>query len=87
MLGHADAIAIGDLGDRDAVLNGCLKIDVIRANACSDRKLQFLRLRDPFRCQVSRPERLRDDDLRIGQFAFEDRVLAILVRGHDEGVA
>jgi len=87
VLRHADAVAVGDRGDRDAFPDRGLKIDVIRPDPRGDRQLELLRLRDPFCRQVSRPERLRDDDLGIGQFAFKDRVLALFVRGHDESMA
>jgi len=53
MLRHADAVAIGDLGDRDAFLDRGLQIDVIRADARSDRELELLRLCDPLRRQVA----------------------------------
>ena len=43
-LGHADAVAIGDLGDGDAVLDRRLQVDVIRADAGGDRQLSFFAL-------------------------------------------
>jgi hypothetical protein len=33
MLGNADAVAVSDLSDRDAVLDRGLKVNVIRADA------------------------------------------------------
>ena len=87
VLGHADAVAIGNFRDRDAMLDGRLKVDMIRPDARGDRKLQLFRLRDPFRRQVGWPERLRDDDVRVRQFALEDRGRALFVRGDDQGVA
>jgi hypothetical protein len=78
VLGHADAVAVGDLGARDALPDCGLKINVIRADASGNRQLELMRLRDPFRLQVSRSERLRDDDFGVGQLAFKDRVLSSL---------
>jgi len=87
VFGHADAVAVGDLRNGDAVLDGSLKIDVIRTNAGRNGKLELLGLFDPFRRQVGGPERLRDDDFGVGKFAFEDRVRALLIGGYDEGMA
>ena len=49
--------------------------------------LRFGRLRDPLGGQVGGPERLRDDDVGVGQLALEDGVGAVLVGGDDEAVA
>ena len=87
MLGYADAIAISNFSDRDAVLDGGLKIDVIRSDTRCDRELQLLCLGDPFRRQISRPKGLGDDNVRIGKLAFEDGGRALFIRGYDEGVA
>jgi hypothetical protein len=56
VLGHADAVAVGDLGDGDPVRNRCLQIDMIGADARGDRELQFRRLSDPLRAQIGRSE-------------------------------
>ena len=87
MLGDADAVAEGDLGNRDAVLDRGIQIDVIRTDSGGERQLELGRPLDPVRCQVGGPERLRDDDFRIGKVLVEYRVLAVLVRGHDQLVA
>src|SRR5271168_4119958 len=71
VFGDADRVAIGDLGHGDATVDSGLKIDMVRPNAGGDGELQFWRLGDPLRRQVSRPKRLRYYDLGIGQFAFE----------------
>ena len=44
---------------------------MVGPDAGSDRQLELRRLGDPFGGQIGRPERLRDDDIRIGQFAIE----------------
>ena len=86
VLGDADAVGVRDLGDGDAVLHRRLQVDVVGADAGGDRQLQVRRLGDPLGGQVGRPERLRDDDVGVGQLALEDRVGAVLVRGHDQRV-
>src|SRR2546422_6757702 len=51
-----------------------------------DRKLQ---LRCPFDAlgrQVGRPEGLRNNDIGVSEFAFEDGVGAVFVRGNDQRV-
>jgi hypothetical protein len=52
MLGHADAVAVGDLGDGGAMLDGRLQVDVVRTDAGGDRKLQLLGVGDPLRGKV-----------------------------------
>ena len=79
MFGYADAVAVGNLRNGNAVLDGSLKIDVIRTDTGGNGKLELLGLCDPFRRQVGWPERLRDDDFGVGKFAFEDRVRALLI--------
>ena len=69
------------------VLDRRLQVDVVGADAGGDRQLQLRRLGDPLGRQVGGPERLRDDDLGVGQLALEDRVRAVLVGGHDQLVA
>ena len=58
MLGYADAVAVGDLGDGDPPLHRCLQINMIRADTGGDRELQLAGLGDSLGCQVGRPERL-----------------------------
>ena len=71
MLGDTDAVAVRHLGDGDAVIDGSLEIDVVGADPRRDRKLQLGRLRDPFARQVRGPKRLRDDDVRVVELAFD----------------
>ena len=43
MLGHDDAVAESDFGNRDTVLDGGLKIDMIRTDPrCGEGWLRFL---------------------------------------------
>ena len=72
VLGHADAVAVGHLGDGDAAVDRGLEIDVVGADAGGDRELELRRLGDPLGGQVGGPERLGDDDVGVGQLAFED---------------
>ena len=87
VLGHADGIAVRHLGDGDALVHRGLKIGVIRADAGGDDQLELFRLLDPLLGHVSGPERLRDHDLGVGKLLVEHRILAVLARGHDQGVA
>ena len=72
-------LRVGDLGDGDAALDRGLQVDVVRADAGRDRQLQVRRLGDALGGQVRRPERLRDDDVGVGQLALEVRVGTVLV--------
>jgi hypothetical protein len=87
VLGDADAVAEGHLGDRDAVCDRRVQVDVVGTDAGGERQLEVRRLGDPLRGQVRGPERLRDDDLGIGQVLVELRVGGVLVRGDHELVA
>ena len=87
VLGDADAVRVGDLGDGQAVLDRGLQVDVVGADAGGQRELQVRRARDPLGGQVGRPERLGDHDLGARQLALEDRVRAVLVGGDDQRVA
>ena len=53
-----DGVAVGDLSDRDLVINRRLQVDMVRANAGGDRKLEVLRPGDAFGGQIGGPERL-----------------------------
>jgi hypothetical protein len=86
MLGHTDAVAEGNLGNGNPVLYGSLQIDVIRADSRSDGEFQLRRFSDPLGGQVGGPEGLRDDDVGIGQFAFETRTFSFLIRSNNEGM-
>ena len=78
VLGHADTVAIGHFGHRNASAHRRLKIDMIGADPGRDRKLQSSRFGDPILGQVGRPERLRNHDdylthrhrAAIGQLMF-----------------
>ena len=87
MLGDADRVGIGDLGDGDALVHGGLQIGVVGADAGGDDQLQLLRLVEALLGHVSGPERLGDDDLGVGQLLLELRVRAFLVGGHHQSVA
>jgi hypothetical protein len=64
------------------MLDGGRQIDVVRADARGDRQFQPWRLRDPLRGQVGRLKGLRNDDIRVGELALEDRAVALLVRSN-----
>ena len=86
MLGHADAVGRGDLGDGDLALDRRFQINVVEADPRRDNQPQPRRLRDPLSRQVGRPERLGDDDLSV-ELSLEDRVRPILVRRDNKRVA
>ena len=48
MLGHADAVAVGNLRDGHALLDGGFEVDVIRSDAGCDSKLELRCLRNSF---------------------------------------
>lgn len=52
MLGHADRIAVGHLGDGDAAVHRGLQIDMVGPDAGGDRKLKLVCLGDPFLGQI-----------------------------------
>ena len=79
VLGDADAVRVADLGDGQPAVDCRLQVDVVRADPGRDGELQVRRLGDPLRRQVRGPERLGDDDLRLGQLPLEDRVGTVLV--------
>ena len=87
VLGDAERVAIGHLGDGDALVHRRLQIGVIGADAGGDDELELLRLLDALARHVGGPEGLRDDDLGVGQLLVEYGILAVLARGHDQGVA
>src|SRR5690606_895292 len=74
VLGDADAVAVGDLGDGDAVPDGGLQVDVVGADAGGQRERQPGRAGDPLGGEVGGPERLGDDHVGVGELAVEDRV-------------
>ena len=87
VLGDADAVAVGHLGDRDAALFRRLEIHMVRADARGHRQLEFGRLRDALLGQVRRPKRLGNHDIGVDQLALELRVRPLLVRRHHQLVA
>ena len=86
VLGDADAVAVGDLGDRHPGVHRRLQVDVVGADPGGDRELQVRGLGDPLGGQVRGPERLRDHHVRLRQPLLELGVRAVLVRGDDQGV-
>ncbi len=78
VLGDAVAVAVGDFGDRDAALHRRLQIGMIGADAGRYDHLQLGRLGDPLGSHVGGPERLRDDDFGVVQFAVKYAVGAVL---------
>ena len=86
VLGDADAVRVGDLGDGESALDRRLQVDVVGADARGQRQLQVRCLGDPLGGQVGGPERLGDHHLGLGQLALEDRVRPVLVGGDDEPV-
>ena len=58
MLGHADAVAVGHLGDGDPPRHSGRQVHVIRADAGGDREPQLSGLGESLGGQVCRPERL-----------------------------
>ena len=86
VLRDADAVAPRHLAHRDAPVDGGLQVDVVGPDAGGDRQLEPGGLRDALGGQVSGPEGLGDDDVRVGQLPLEDGVGAVLVRGDNEPV-
>ena len=84
VLGHTDAVAVGDLGDGDPAGNRRVEIDVVRTDPGSEGQLQIGSFGDPLGGQICRPKRLGDNDISVGQFTFELRVRAVLVRRHHQ---
>ena len=72
MLCRADAVAIGDLGDRNPALHRRPKIYMVGADAGSNCELEILCLSDSLGIEVGRPEWLRDHDFRVRQLALEN---------------
>ena len=87
MFGDANRIAVRNFGYRDFAVDRRLKVDVVGTDAGSDRKLQLLSLGDALRGQISRPERLRDHNVRVAELALKPGSGAVFVRGHNERVA
>ena len=64
-------VAVGDLGDGDALVHRGLQVGVVGADAGGDDELELLRLVEALLGHVGRPERLRDHDLGVGQLLLE----------------
>ena len=60
---------------------------MVRADAGGDGELELLGLGEPLLGEISRPERLRDHDLGVGQLLLERRIGTVLVGGHHQGMA
>ena len=65
VLRNGDDIRAGDLEDLDALLNGSVQVDVVRANTSGDTELEVLRLVDDILGDIRRVERRRDEDLSL----------------------
>jgi hypothetical protein len=87
MLGNADAVRVGDLGDGDPTPHRGFQVDVVRADPRRDSQLQPRRLRDPLSRQVGRPEGLGDDDLSPRELSIEVLTRPVIVRGDNKRVA
>jgi hypothetical protein len=89
VLGDGDDIAASDLGDSDTAVGGVgsVEVDVVGTDASCDGKLELLGLGQTLSSQVSRVEWSGNDDLSIDELLVELGVLALLVRGSNEGVA
>ena len=84
VLGDADAVAEGHLGDRDPAGDRGVEINVVRTDPRSEGQLEILGFGDPLGGQICRPKWLGDHDIGVGQLALELRVRAFLVRCHDQ---
>ena len=87
VLGDADRVAVGDLGDGDALVHRGLQVGMVGADAGGDDELELLRLVEALLGHIGGPEGLRDHDLGVGQLLLEGRIRAVLVGGHDQCVA
>ncbi len=87
VLGDTDRVAVGHLGDGDALVHGGLKVGVVGADAGGDDELELLRLVEALLGHVGGPEGLRDHDLGVRQLLLEGRIRTVLVGGHDQRVA
>ena len=56
------------------------QVDVVGADARGDGELELRRLGDSLSREVRGPERLRDDDVGVGELALELGVRPFLVR-------
>ena len=86
VLGDADRVRVGDLGDGDPAVDRRLQVDVVGADARGDGDLQIPRLGDPLGSEVGGPEGLGDHDVGVDELALEHRVGTVLVGGDDEAV-
>lgn len=56
MLGGADAVAVGNFGNRNTPLHRRLQIDMIGADGGGDRQLELFCLGNAFSREIGRPE-------------------------------
>eukprot|EP00756_Hemistasia_phaeocysticola_P019795 Hpha_TRINITY_DN15681_c1_g5::TRINITY_DN15681_c1_g5_i3::g.101174::m.101174 len=87
VLGHRLTVAVGHFRHVDLPVHRFLQVNVVRPDARRQRQLQLRRLVHPLLRHVVRPERLGDDDLRVGQVLVHLAAVAVFVTGHDELVA
>ena len=71
MLGDADRVAVGDLGDRDPALDRGLQVDMVRADPGGDAILRFFALAIRSAVMIGGPERLRDHHVGVDELALE----------------
>jgi hypothetical protein len=84
VFGDANTVRKGLFGYRDTGFDGRVQVHVVGADPCRDGEFQFLRFPDPICSKVGGPKRLRDDDIRIREFPFEDGIWPVLVGGDDK---
>jgi len=89
VLSDGHHVGAGDLGDGDAAVGliGRVEVNMVRPNAGSDSKLEFLGLGQALSGQVAGVEGGGDDDLGVDELLVKDRVLALLAGGGDQGMA
>ena len=65
VLRDGDDVGARDLEDLDALLDGSVQVDVVRANTSGDTELEVLRLVDDVLGDIRRVEGRRDEDLSL----------------------
>ena len=84
VLGDADAVAEGHLGDRDPAGDRGVEINMVRTDPGGEGKLEILRFGDSLGGQIRRPKWLGDHDIGVGQLPLKLRVRAFFVRCHHQ---
>ena len=65
VLRHGDDVGARDLENLDALLDGSVQVNVVRADASGDAELEVLRLLDDILGDICRVEGRRDEDLSL----------------------